>query len=57
MKVNMANCIRCGACASVCPVNVIEVSDSQVRVEKGCTNCGVCERVCPMGAVKIERKI
>jgi len=57
MRVNMANCVRCGACASVCPVNVIEVSDSQIRVEKGCTNCGLCERVCPMGAVKIERKI
>lgn len=54
MKVDGTNCIRCGACASVCPVNVIEVSDVQVRVEKGCTNCGLCERVCPVGAIKIE---
>jgi ferredoxin len=55
MKVKMTNCIRCGACSSVCPVNAIEVSDSQVRVDKSCTNCGLCERVCPMRAVEIER--
>ena len=57
MKVDASKCIRCGACASVCPLNVIEVLDAQVKVLDGCTNCGTCEKACPVEAITIERKV
>jgi len=53
LEVNASRCLRCGACASVCPLNLIEVSDVEVRVGKGCTTCGLCARVCPLGAIAL----
>lgn len=55
MKVEANACILCGACSSVCPVDVIEVSSTKVNIQQGCTNCGLCARVCPMGAIILER--
>ncbi|MFP4005946.1 MAG: 4Fe-4S binding protein, partial [Candidatus Hadarchaeia archaeon] len=43
-------CFKCGACASLCPLNLIYVYDSSVRVEEGCTDCGMCADVCPVEA-------
>ena len=57
MKVDTNICMRCGACASVCPVNAIEVADAYVRADKSCNNCGICAKLCPVGAVVIERKV
>ncbi len=54
MKVDSTKCIRCGACASVCPTSSIEVLDSQVNVLESCTNCGTCEKACPVEAITIE---
>ncbi len=53
MKVDAGKCVRCGACASVCPVNVIEVLDTRIRVLEGCTNCAICVKVCPVEAISI----
>lgn len=57
MKVDAITCMRCGACASVCPLNLIEVLDAQVKVGDKCTDCGACAKACPVGAIEIERKI
>lgn len=57
MKVDAYVCIHCGACASVCPLDVIEVSNSWVRLVGECSNCGLCAKICPMGAITVERKI
>jgi len=54
MEVEASTCILCGACSSVCPVNVIEVSSVRVAVREGCTKCGLCAQVCPMGAIKVH---
>jgi len=50
-QIDPIRCIRCGACAAVCPLNVIEVSDTLARITKGCNNCGQCIRACPLGGI------
>lgn len=47
-------CTTCGACAGVCPSQVIEMhienyesDDPEPRLEGDCTKCGVCISVCP----------
>ena len=54
LNVDMSLCFNCGACASVCPLNVIDVLDKTVRVGDDCNVCGTCAIVCPMEAIKIE---
>jgi ferredoxin len=49
-------CVRCGACASVCPFDAIEATDGSVMANDRCTDCGLCERLCPMGAIEIDGK-
>lgn len=53
MRVEISECYNCGACASVCPLNVIEVMDRYVKVKEGCTECGLCADTCPVGAIEI----
>jgi len=51
-------CGVCQACATVCPVNAIEVTESYIIViPEKCTGCGICVKVCPVGAITlIDRK-
>jgi len=45
-------CIRCGACASVCPSGAINMSFAY-RIDKSkCVNCGECTKACPTGALR-----
>ena len=37
------SCIKCGTCASVCPVSAFHVCDTQMVVDPDtCIDCGVC---------------
>ncbi|MBW6485365.1 MAG: 4Fe-4S binding protein [Syntrophobacterales bacterium] len=46
-------CISCGSCQSVCPVEAIsEGDDSYVIDAKLCTDCGTCAEQCPVEAIK-----
>jgi ferredoxin len=50
-KIN-SECIKCGACASVCPVEAISDGDTQYVIDPGlCIDCGACAAVCPVGAI------
>lgn len=49
-KIN-SDCIKCGACASVCPVGAISEGDDQYNIDEQCIDCGSCASVCPVGAI------
>jgi len=48
-------CVECGACISVCPMNVycFDVSWNVQVDEKKCIQCGMCIKMCPHGALKL----
>jgi ferredoxin len=48
-------CIKCGACASVCPVGAISEGDTQFVIDPAtCIDCGACAAVCPVDAISPE---
>ena len=57
----------CGACAEVCPVTAVHMTDSPKGTEFAsvphmkpeiCLGCGACENACPVAAITVEgRKI
>ena len=49
------SCIKCKACASVCPVDAFHEADSQLVVNPDvCIDCGVCISECPQGAISSD---
>lgn len=45
-------CIKCGACAGVCPVDAISEGDPTYVIDpEVCIDCGACEEGCPVGAI------
>jgi ferredoxin len=50
-------CVGCGACAEICPVDAVRLEDGTAVVDEDwCVGCGVCAGVCPGGAVGIVRR-
>ena len=53
--VNTKDCISCNTCASVCPVDAIEVrEDGFAYANDKCISCGSCCSVCPTQCITIE---
>ncbi len=47
------DCISCGSCQSVCPVEAISEGDDKYGIDaKLCTDCGTCAEQCPVEAIK-----
>ena len=45
------NCIKCGACASACPVQCIKEGGAKYEIDDAtCISCGTCASVCPVQA-------
>jgi ferredoxin len=46
-------CISCGSCQSVCPVEAISEGDDKYVIDpKLCTECGTCAEQCPVEAIR-----
>ena len=46
-------CISCGSCQSVCPVEAISEGDDKYLIDPNlCTECGTCAEQCPVEAIK-----
>ena len=56
LEVDREACIKCGACAQRCPMNVIQMDEEDGPVIANetygqlCMRCGQCAIVCPAGA-------
>lgn len=51
-----ANCIGCGKCVSVCPLNNVSLVDQRPRWGKDCTHCMACICHCPVEAIEYGKK-
>lgn len=50
-------CIGCGACEEICPVDAVRMVDDVATVDNDwCIGCGVCAVSCPTGAISIRRR-
>lgn len=52
-RINKDECIGCGACEPVCPVECISALDDDKRIiaEDVCIDCGACAEVCPVDCI------
>lgn len=54
---NLNDCISCGACTEICPVDAVAVIDEKPVVDQDwCIGCGVCAVSCPTNAISIMRR-
>lgn len=51
--INDTACVGCGACASACDYDVIDIVDYTAEAVSPdyCVACGSCQGVCPTGAI------
>lgn len=52
-RIEKEDCISCGACEPVCPVDCISVEEDEKRLidEDICIDCGACAEVCPVSCI------
>ncbi|MDR1511236.1 MAG: 4Fe-4S binding protein [Endomicrobium sp.] len=51
-KIDVDICVGCGACATSCPISIIEQKGGKYIINSsGCKGCGVCESTCPVSAI------
>jgi ferredoxin/flavodoxin len=49
-----SNCIGCGICKEVCPVNNIEIIESKPEFKHKCEQCMSCIQYCPQKAINYK---
>lgn len=49
-------CVACGACAKVCPLQIINIEQgvfAKINTDK-CVGCGKCAKTCPASVIDIK---
>ena len=46
------NCIGCGKCAQLCPLNNVRLEQGRPQWGKNCTHCMACICICPVTAIE-----
>jgi electron transfer flavoprotein alpha subunit len=54
LKIDEANCGKCGICSKACPLGLIEKQGMKIIIKDGCNKCERCLKVCPMDAIYDE---
>lgn len=49
------NCINCGICVKVCPVNNISIAEQKPRWDQKCIACHACVHWCPKNSINLGR--
>lgn len=49
-------CIGCGACSKLCPLNNIKMVDNKPEWNKNCIHCTACINKCPKRAIEYGKK-
>ena len=57
-ETELDECIGCGACADICPVDAVKMVEDKAQVDQDwCIGCGVCAIQCPADVITIKRRI
>ncbi|MGL4773595.1 MAG: 4Fe-4S binding protein, partial [Clostridium sp.] len=56
VRINENNCISCGKCVKVCPMNNLYLSNGKIESKHKCTLCYRCFSECPKEAITILGK-
>jgi len=57
IDINYNLCDVCGTCASVCPVNAIEIFEKYITINnETCTLCRNCVEICPVEALTLTEE-
>lgn len=56
LELDQAKCTGCGVCITVCPHNVLSVSDGKAEIidKDSCMECGACALNCPFSALSVK---
>lgn len=56
IKIDREECIGCGECVEVCPVDALSLDNEEKAVvdEDTCTSCGLCISTCPTSAIETK---
>lgn len=51
-----AQCVGCGKCVAICPLNIFEIKDKKAVVinDKDCIHCSLCQKQCQERAILIK---
>jgi len=54
----LEDCVGCGACAAICPVEAVRLINDRPMVDQNwCIGCGVCAVACPSEVISLRRRM